>query len=289
MRVPRVLRRDAATTVGAVIVAVSILLAIVGPSIVPYDPERATGDVLLAPSSSHLFGTDASGIDVFSRVVAAFRSDVFIALVAVAISSIGGVILGALTGYRFRSRGSRAASWIVLRLGDVVQALPVFILALALVGMTGPSVRNVVIAIAFVNLPIFLRLTRGAVLVTEREAYVDAARVMGLPPRRILTRHVVPNSLEPVLANASVTVGFAVLLTAGLSFLGAGVRPPTPEWGAAIAAGSKNLVTGEWWISVLPGIVLSIVVLGFALLGDGLRRAWDPAGRQTIDPRTEAR
>ncbi|MBB4662104.1 ABC transporter permease [Conexibacter arvalis] len=283
-----VLRGDRALAAGVVIVAISLLLAAIGPWIVPFDPERATGEVLLAPSLEHPFGTDASGIDVFSRVVAGFRADVTIAIVAVALSLAGGVVLGALAGFDFRSPWAGRGRWTILRLADMVQALPVFILALALVGMTGPSVRNVIVAIAFVNLPIFLRLTRGAVLVTQREAYVDAARVMGLPSRVTLRRHVLPNSMEPVIANASITVGFAVLLTAGLSFLGAGVRPPTPEWGATIASGSRNLVTGEWWISVLPGLVLSVVVLGFALLGEGLRRRWSPADRTAGDPRLQA-
>jgi peptide/nickel transport system permease protein len=276
---------DAALRAGAVIVVLSCVLAVIGPWIAPHDPEAATRDVLLEPSLEHPFGTDASGVDVFSRVIAGFRTDVLIAVVAVTISLVGGVLLGAFAGFDHSARPARFGAWLVLRIADMVQALPVFILALALVGMSGPSVRNVVIAIAFVNLPVFLRLARGAVEVTKREAFVDSARVVGLPDRRVLMRHVLPNSLDSVIANASITVGFAVLLTAALSFLGAGVRPPTPEWGATMASGAQHLITGEWWISVLPGLVLSMVVLGFALLGESLRRHWDPARRSVLDPR----
>lgn len=271
--------RDVSLWVGASIVGVSCLLAVIGPWIAPYDPEAATRDILLPPSLEHPFGTGASGVDVLSFVLAGFRTDIVIALASVGMALVGGVLLGAFSGFNHESRLARFVAWLILRFADMIQAIPVFILALALVGMSGPSVKNVVIAIAFVNLPIFLRLTRGAVEVRRREAFAEAARVMGLPDRKVLMRHVLPNSLDSVFANASITVGFAVLLTAALSYLGAGVRPPTPEWGATIASGAQNLITGQWWISVLTGAVLSTVVLGFALLGEALRRRWDPNRR----------
>jgi peptide/nickel transport system permease protein len=268
--------------IGGVIVAISLILAIVGPALAPHDPQAATREVLQAPSGSHLFGTTRSGVDVFSATMAAFRIDLFIALVATIGSFVVGVTLGAIAGFRFSSRAGGASSWMVLRGADMVQALPVFILALALVGVTGPSVRNVIIAVAFVNCPIFMRLTRASVLINQSLPYADAARVMGYSERRVLTRHILPNSLDPVLANASIAIGYAILLTAGLSFIGAGVPQPTPEWGSIIANGSADLVTGQWWISILPGIILGIVVLGFAMLGDGLRRYWSPEGRRTV-------
>jgi peptide/nickel transport system permease protein len=275
-------RGDRGLRIGAVIVAATLFLALFGPLLAPHDPEAATRDVLAAPSASHWFGTTRSGVDVFSATLAAFRIDVFIALVATLGSFVVGVTLGAIAGFRFSSRSAAASSWMVLRGADMVQALPVFILALALVGVTGPSVRNVVIAVAFVNCPIFLRLTRASVLINQSLPYADAARVMGYSERRVLTRHILPNSLDPVIANASIAVGYAILLTAGLSFIGAGVPQPTPEWGSIIANGSANLVTGQWWISILPGVVLGVVVFGFAMLGDGLRRYWSPEGRKTV-------
>lgn len=264
--------RDKGLWLGGGIVATSLFLAIVGPAIAPHDPESATRDILQAPSGSYPFGTGASGIDVFSYTLAAFRTDVLIAVVSVGIAVTVGVVLGALAGYAHEGPFGKGLRWVLLRATDLVQAIPVFILALALVGATGPSVKNVIIAIAFVNIPIFLRLTRAAVEARNKEAYVDAARVLGLPDRSILGRHILPNSLDTVIGNASITIGFAVLLTAALSFLGAGVRPPTPEWGATIASGSQHLITGQWWISVIPGFVLSIVVLGFAVFGDAVRR-----------------
>ncbi|MFN8063014.1 MAG: ABC transporter permease [Vicinamibacterales bacterium] len=276
-------RSHPAFAAGHVIVAVAMLLAVVGPTIAPHDPENVTDDVLASPSAEHLFGTDASGFDVFSQVIAAFRVDIAIAVIATAASALVGVALGTIAGFEFGGRVGRASSWLILRMADMVQALPVFVLALALVGMTGPSLRNVIIAIAFVNAPIFLRLTRSTVLVTQRESYVEAAHALAFSDRRIIARHVLPNSIEPVLANVSIGVGLAILLTSGLSFLGAGVKPPTPEWGTIIANGAPNLVTGEWWVSVLPGIVLAVTVLGFALVGDCLRRYWDRAGASQLD------
>jgi peptide/nickel transport system permease protein len=276
-------RTEKVTALGASIVCASVLLAIVGPWLAPYDPQAATSDILLAPSGSHPFGTDKAGIDTLSVVLAGFRADILIALGSIAISLVGGVLLGAIAGFAYQARGARRVGWVLLRLADVVQTIPVLILALALVGMTGPSVRNVVISVAFVNLPMFFRITRGAILVVQQETYVDAARSLGLSDTQLLARHVLPNSMAPVVANASIAMGASVLLTASLSYVGAGVRPPTPEWGATMAAGAEQLVTGEWWLSVLPGLVLAIVVLGFALVGKGLERQLDPLQRQRVE------
>ena len=276
--VRRAVGQPAATIAGAVIVGVAMLLAVVGLWLAPFDPEKPTQQVLLSPSGGHPFGTDASGLDVFSVVVAAFRVDALIAVVAIGISLVFGILIGALSGYGFNgNRLAAAVSSTLLRVLDLMQSIPAFILALALVGMTGPSVQNVVIAVAFVNIPVFARLTRTAIRGTEQQEFVAASRAIGVRESSILVRHVIPNSIDSTIAYASIAVGGAILLTASLSFLGAGVRRPTPEWGAEIAMGAGYVITGQWWISVLPGLVLSIVVLGFALLGDAvqgwLRRA----------------
>jgi peptide/nickel transport system permease protein len=276
-------RAEKAVAIGVAIVGMSVLLAVIGPVIAPYDAQASTSDVLQPPSMSHLFGTDLAGIDTLSVVLAGFRADVLIALGSIAISLVGGVLLGAIAGFAYQARAPRRVGWLLVRLADVVQTIPVLILALALVGVTGPSVRNVVISVAFVNLPIFFRLTRGAILVSQQETYVDAARSLGLSDSQILKRHVLPNSLGGVVANVSIAMGSSILLTASLSYVGAGVRPPTPEWGATMAAGAEQLVTGEWWLSVLPGLVLAIVVLGFALVGSALERSLDPLRRQRVD------
>jgi peptide/nickel transport system permease protein len=265
---------------GLVIVAISLIAAAIGPYVVPYNPVRATMDITLPPSRQHLMGTDASGYDVFSRVVVATRIDLMIALAATAISMLVGTPLGGVAGFWSSSKGiTRRISELILRMMDIIQSFPVFILALALVAVSGPNARNVIIAIAFVNIPVFLRLTRSAVLTTKHRAFVDAARVSGNSDLSIVFRHVLPNSLAPALVNASVTIGWAILLTAGLSFVGAGVRPPTPEWGAIIAQGAEQMISGKWWISLFPGLALAFTVFGYAVVGDGLRNYLDPTKR----------
>jgi peptide/nickel transport system permease protein len=273
-------RHRALFSFGLAVVLLSLVAAAIGPLVVPYDPIKATMDITQPPSRQHLMGTDASGYDVFSRVVAATRIDLVIALAATAVSMLVGTPLGGIAGFWSSTKGfTRRVSELILRLMDIIQSFPVFILALALVAVSGPSARNVIIGIAFVNIPVFLRLTRSAVLTTQHRAFVDAARVSGNSDLGIVFRHVLPNSLAPALVNASVTVGWSILLTAGLSFVGAGVRPPAPEWGAIIAQGSEQMVSGKWWISAFPGLVLAITVFGYAVVGDGLRTFLDPTKR----------
>ena len=277
------------TIAAGAIVIIAVILAAIGPYIAPYDPERPTADVLRPPSAAHLLGTDASGIDVLSVVLAAFRVDILIAIVSVGISLTVGIALGAISGYTFNgSRLAQLLAALILRALDLVQSIPVFILALAIVGMVGQSIQNVVIAVAFVNMPIFARLTRTSIRGIEPREFVSASRTIGVREVGILGWHVLPNSLDSTIANASIAIGSAILLTAGLSFLGAGVRPPTPEWGAEIATGANYLITGQWWISVSPGILLSIVVLGFALIGDDIRVRLQRARREALGGITEA-
>jgi peptide/nickel transport system permease protein len=267
--------------IGLVIALLVVTLAVIAPLVVPYSPTTATADVLQGPSITHLMGTDPTGIDIFSIVMAATQTDLSIALSGTLLSFAAGVLLGAAAGYWGGTSGiPRALSNGLLRVMDMIQSFPAFIFALALVALRGPSAENVILAIAFVNLPIFLRLTRAAVLTTREQLYIEAARSVGLSDLRILYRHIIPNSIEPALVNASVTAGAAILLTSGLSFIGAGIRPPTPEWGAIIATGSQYMITGQWWIAIFPGLALSITVFGFALLGDGLREYLDPVKRR---------
>lgn len=250
----------------------SLVLAVAGPWITPYDPQRPTADVLMSPSVSHPMGTDASGLDVFSVTVAAYRTDLLIALAAVALSLVVGIVLGVLAGYSFG--GSRPLGILgkaVDRLLDLVQSIPVVILGLALVATFGRGMPSVIAAVAFVNVPVFARLLRSSLKSAERGGLVQACRSVGLSERATLLRHVLPNSLDSTLANASVALGGAILLTAALSFLGAGVRPPTPEWGALISGGANYVPTGQWWISVFPGLVLSLTVVCFALAGESVR------------------
>jgi peptide/nickel transport system permease protein len=268
--------------VGAGIVTCIGILTVIAPWVVPYDPERVlAGQDLHAPSSAHWFGTDSSGLDVFSRVVAATRTDIPVAISATLVSLIIGVGLGVAAGYFGNRRGIGGfLGESLLRVMDVLQAFPVFILAMALVAAAGSSSTNVGIAIAFVNMPIFLRLVRGQVLALRDTPFVEAARCSGASPAQVAYIHILPSVVSPALIQASVTIGFAILLTAGLSFVGAGVPPPTPEWGLMIADGSHDILTGQWWTSVFPGGALALTVLGFALTGEALARAVDPLQRR---------
>ena len=267
---------------GLVIVGLTVFLAAVGPYIGPYPTETALpGDPLQPPSLRHPFGTDVSNMDIFSRVIAAPRIDLTIALVSTGIAFVFGVLLGVISGF-FGGGGRRLARYAsegIMRAADIVQAFPVFIFALALVGFRGPGAINVIAALAFLNIPFFLRITRGAVLQVRERPFIEAARCAGNSEWRIAFFHVLPNALTPPVANISPTIGFSILLTSGLSFVGAGVPVPTPEWGSMIAIGAPNMMTGQWWTALFPGIALGISILGYALVGDGLKEFLDPTKR----------
>jgi peptide/nickel transport system permease protein len=258
---------DPLLVVGLVIVTVAIFLAIFGESIAPYDPETPVGPPGSPPSSTHWFGTDVAGLDVFSRVISAPRTDVTLAVTAAVASAILGTLIGLLAGFY---RGPLSA--LIMRVSDVLQAFPVFILAMVLVALSGRNLTNLIFALTFLYTPIFIRLTRSEVLTQRERSYVEAARATGNPEWKIALRHVLPNSLTPSLIQLSVTVGFGILLTAGLSFVGAGVRPPTPEWGLMIANSAPQLVLGEWWTSLFPGLAVSITVVGFAAVSNAIER-----------------
>ncbi len=255
--------------VGVFIMLVTFFLAAFGPLVAPYPPEAADGFAILQPpSGQHWLGTDSAGSDIFSRVIAAPRVDVTIALIATAISLVVGSLVGLFASFYKGWIGS-----LVMRVADVVQAFPLFVLAMILVTTSGASLTALVFAIAFLNIPIFMRLMRSQVLSVKGRSFVEAARAAGHREFKIAVRHVLPNSLEPGLIQASVTIGFSIILTAGLSFVGAGVRPPTPEWGSMISSGSNAIILGQWWPSVFPGIAMSIAVLGFAIVGEALQDA----------------
>ncbi len=287
--IPPVRRADWLMRVGVAIVALVCVLAVIGPHIGPYDPTLTTVRIAVPPPSfseipgqlagwiggtldhpPHWMGTDANGYDIFSRVIAAPRTDLQIALAANFLSLFIGVLLGLVAGY-WRNWGTE----LLMRVSDVLQSFPVFIMAMVLVALAGRSAVNIVIALAFVYVPIYVRLTRAEVLSQTGRGFVEAARAMGNSELTIALRHVLPNSLTPALIQSSVTIGFAILLTAGLSFVGAGVRPPTPEWGLMISTGANQIVLGEWWPSVFPGLAISLTVFGFAVLGNALERRYE--------------
>jgi peptide/nickel transport system permease protein len=275
-------RRRPSLLFGLAVVAATLFLALFGPEVAPFDPEHALpGAGLRPPSLQHWMGTDVSGMDIFSRTISAPRIDLLIALVSSLIAFAGGIVLGVISGYFASSRGiGRFVSEAIMRGADILQAFPVFIFALALVGFRGPGTGNVIAALAFLNIPYFLRVTRGAVFQVREQPFIEAARCAGNSELRIAFVHVMPNAAGPALANISPGIGFAILLTSALSFVGAGVPKPTPEWGSMISIGAPNMMTGQWWTAFFPGVFLGLTVLGYALCGDGLRDYLDPMNRR---------
>ena len=266
-----------------------IFLTIFGPYLAPYPTETADPlSRLLPPGGKHILGTDENGIDILSRVLAAPRTDVVIGVVATLISVVLGAPLGVLVAlYETRGKaGATAFAEVFMRLLEVMQSFPVFVFAMVLVAIFGGSLTNIIIAIAFVNTPVFIRLVRAEVLSLVQRPFSEAARAVGNTEMRLGFRHIFPNAFPVVMVQVSVTVGFAILLTAGLSFVGAGVRPPTPELGAMIASGAKYLIIEQWWPALFPGLALGLTVFSFDIFGEILNMAMEPrAIRKDVDRR----
>jgi peptide/nickel transport system permease protein len=252
-----------------------VLAAAIGPYIVPYDPLASdTAAALQAPSARHWFGTDQLGRDVFSRVVAATRLDFMIAIFSVALVFLMGGLAGVAAGF-FGGWTDR----IVSRLADTIMAFPLFVLAMGIVAALGNNVQNIILATAIVNFPLYARIARAEANIRRDVGFVQAARLSGNGEMRILLMQILPNILPIMIVQMSLTMGYAILNAAGLSFIGLGVRPPTPEWGILVAEGAGFMVSGEWWIAFFPGLALMIAVFCFNLLGDGLRDIVDPQRR----------
>ncbi len=254
---------------------VLLLAAIIGPYIVPYDPLASdTAQALKAPSAAHWFGTDQLGRDIFSRVIVATRLDVFIAVASVVLVFLMGGLAGIAAGF-FGGWTDR----IVGRVADTIMAFPLFVLAMGIVAALGNTVQNIIIATAIVNFPLYARVARAEANVRRDAGFVQAARLSGNSEMRVLLVHILPNIMPIMIVQMSLTMGYAILNAAGLSFIGLGVRPPTAEWGIMVAEGASFMVSGEWWIALFPGVALMIAVFCFNLLGDGLRDIVDPSRR----------
>jgi peptide/nickel transport system permease protein len=255
--------------------ALIALAALIGPYIVPHDPLASdTAATLQPPSVRHWFGTDALGRDIFSRVVVATRLDFAIALFSVALVFAMGGLAGIASGY-FGGWTDR----IVGRISDTIMAFPLFVLAMGIVAALGNTVTNIVIATAIINFPLYVRVARAEANVRREAGFVLAARLSGNSEARILLTSILPNIMPIMMVQISLTMGYAILNAAGLSFIGLGVRPPTPEWGIMVAEGAGNIISGEWWIALFPGAALMLAVFCFNLLGDGLRDLVDPQRR----------
>ncbi len=255
--------------------ALLALCALIGPSIVPYDPLASdTALTLHPPSFEHWFGTDQLGRDILSRVVVATRLDFVIALTSVALVFVMGGLAGIAAGY-FGGWTDR----LISRLSDTIMAFPLFVLAMGIVAALGNTVTNIVIATAIINFPLYVRVARAEANVRRDAGFVQAARLSGNGDLRILLGHILPNIMPIMMVQVSLTMGYAILNAAGLSFIGLGVKPPTPEWGIMVAEGATNIISGEWWIALFPGVALMLAVFCFNLLGDGLRDLVDPQRR----------
>jgi len=251
------------------------LCALIGPYVVPYNPLASDTTVTLKPPSlEHWFGTDQLGRDIFSRVVVATRLDFVIALASVALVFAMGGFAGVVAGY-FGGWTDR----IVSRIADTIMAFPLFVLAMGIVAALGNTVTNIVIATAIINFPLYARVARAEANVRREAGFVQAARLSGNGEFRIPLMHILPNIMPIMMVQISLTMGYAILNAAGLSFIGLGVRPPTPEWGIMVAEGAANIISGEWWIALFPGAALMLAVFCFNLLGDGLRDLVDPQRR----------
>jgi peptide/nickel transport system permease protein len=262
---------------GLIIVALFVLVAAVGPWIVPY-PEDARGAVhldrkLQPPSAAHWFGTDEVGNDVYTRVVLGARVSLQIGLIITVVAALVGVPLGIAAGHV----GGRPGE-VIMRVTDVFLSVPALVLALAVVGALGPGIVNAMIALALVWWPGYVRLVQGKTLALGQEAFVEAARAAGAGHLRIVFVHLLPNCVSPIVVKASMDMGAAILAAAGLGFIGLGAQPPYPEWGAMISHG-RNYLPTWWWYSAFPGLAIYLTVLGFNLVGDGLRDLLDPKSR----------
>ncbi len=251
------------------------MAALLAPWIAPVDPDLQGAlltERLVGPSATHLLGTDQFARDVFSRLLFGARISLVIGVGAVFVSALVGTLVGGLAGFA----GGRVDG-LIMRGVDMVLAFPRLVLLIVLVALFEPSLGLIVLVIGLTQWPTTARLVRGEVLSLKSRDFVTAARVLGIPEARIFLRHILPNALPPVLVVAALGVGRAILLEAGLSFLGIGVQPPTASWGSMVSDG-RNYLLDAWWLSTFPGLAIVLVVIGFNLLGDGLRDRLDPTG-----------
>lgn len=261
--------------VSATLLIALVLVALVAPLIAPYDPVKPDGLVTRRPpSAAHIFGTDQVGRDIFSRVLYGARPSLEVGLISVVAATVAGSMLGLISGYF-----GQAADIIIQRLMDAVLSIPPLVLAVAVAAVLGIGLRNTIIAIAIVFTPASARIVRGAALAVREQQYIEAARTIGGKDWHIILRHVLPNVAAPIIVIASIQVGNAILAEAALSFLGLGTQVPNPSWGADMAA-ARSVVVIAVWVSLFPGLAISLTVLSFNLLGDALRDVLDPRLRR---------
>ena len=273
----RMLKKNKMALLGLVILCILVLLALFADVIANYDTvviKQNLGSRLQGPSAAHWLGTDEFGRDIFARLIHGARVSLKVGIIAVAISIVCGGTLGALAGYY----GGKLDN-IIMRIMDIFLAVPSILLAIAIVSALGPSILNLMVAISVSNIPRYARIVRASVLSIRDQEFVEAAKAIGASNARIIFRHIIPNSLAPVIVQGTLGVASAILSTAGLSFIGLGIQPPAPEWGSMLSGGRQYL-RYAWWVTTFPGVAIMITILSLNLLGDGLRDALDPRLKQ---------
>lgn len=264
-------KKNKRAMVGLWMAAIFVIVAISARWIAPYDPIAQNMQIMLEPPSpSHPFGTDEFGRDILSRIIYGAQISLMIGIVGVLISVVFGVALGTIAGYF----GAKADT-LIMRVMDIFMAFPSFLLALAIVSVLGPGMGNLMIAIGIFSIPTFARISRGTVISVKNKEYIEAARAMGATHSLIIFKHVIPNSIAPIIVMSTLRIATAILTASGLSFLGMGAQPPTPEWGAMLSTGREYLRSAPH-VSTIPGLAIMFMVLAFNMLGDGLRDALDP-------------
>ena len=268
------LKRNKAAMVGGFLIIFFILVAIIGPFLTVYDPTKVDfGTRLLPPSSEHWLGTDHNGRDIFTRLVHGTSITLYIGFLSVVVGLAIGVPLGVLSGYYGKILDS-----FIMRCIDVLLAFPGILLAIALVSVLGGSITNVIIAVGIFSVPGFARIVRGSTMAVRKLEYIDAIRALGASDLRIIILHILPNIVSPIIVQATIRIAIAILIASGLSFLGLGAQPPTPEWGAMLSQG-RSYMFDHPHVALYPGLAIVFAVLAFNLFGDGLRDAFDPQSK----------
>lgn len=268
----RAARGNPALAVGGAIVIGVAVLALLAPVIAPFSPVEADPSASLRPpDGDHLLGTDSSGFDILSRILHGARADLMIGvlgtLVAMGIGGVIGMAVGVIGG---------VVDAVVSRLVDLLQSIPLFVTALLLVTLFGQRLTNIIFAVTVVYLPLYVRTFRSETRTLQERAFVRAARISGATELQVVWRHVLPNAMAPALGQWATSVGWAILMASGLGFVGAGLKPPTAEWGSMISAGASLVATGEWWVAFFPGAAIAVTVAGFTLLSEGIEQRLDP-------------
>jgi len=261
--------------VGLILLGALVLAAILGPVVIQTSPTSTSYGVYSAPSAAHPFGTDDVGRDVLARVFDAIQLDLLLAAVICTLATVAGAVIGLVSGF-----AAGLVDLVIMRLVDIVMSIPAFILALIIAIMLGNTGQSMVLAIALAYTPVAVRIVRSQVLSLREQPMIETSRAIGTPAPQIVLWHVLPNTYSILIAQATLFLAWAILDTAAMSFIGVGIHPPTPELGAMISEGSQAIVSGQWWVSLFPGIFIALLVIAFSLIGDGLRDYLDPRSRR---------